>query len=142
MINTTYRPFSMVFFYVFLKLSEKKYQLSRVRDWRHLSSNSALRKQLISQLSKVRRILQSKEMRKKEANILFHQRLLLYTLIEFTKNLPFHRHNCSPSIKTTRWILKCSTTQWTNTCDTLRVKCDLWLNAWHCCGGIMWKRLP
>jgi len=27
-------------------------QLSRVRDWRHLSSNSALRKQLISQLSK------------------------------------------------------------------------------------------
>ena len=54
--NTTYRPFSMAFFYVFLKLSEKKYQLSRVRDWRHLSSNSALRKQLISQLSKVRRI--------------------------------------------------------------------------------------
>ena len=56
LINTTYRPFSMAFFYVFLKLSEKKYQLSRVRDWRHLSSNSALRKQLISQLSKVRRI--------------------------------------------------------------------------------------
>ena len=84
--NTTYRPFSMAFFYVFfLNLSQKKYQLSRVRDWRHLSSNSALRKQLISQLSKVRRMLQSKEMRKKEANILFHQRLLLYTLIQFTK---------------------------------------------------------
>ena len=83
--NTTHRPFSMAFFYVFLKLSEKKYQLSRVRDWRHLSSNSALRKQLISQLSKVRRMLQSKEMRKKEANILFHQRLLLYTLIKLTK---------------------------------------------------------
>ena len=76
LINTRYCPFSMVFFYVFLKLSEKKYQLSRVRDWRHLSSNSALRKQLISQLSKVR---------KKEANILFHQRPLLYTLIKFTK---------------------------------------------------------
>ena len=85
LINTTYRPFSMAFFYVFLKLSEKKYQLSRVRDWRHLSSNSALRKQLISQLSKVRRMLQSKEMRKKEADILFHQRQLLYTLIQFTK---------------------------------------------------------
>merc|ERR1712088_535350 len=27
-------------------------QLSRVRDWRHLSSNSALRKELIGQLSK------------------------------------------------------------------------------------------
>ena len=119
--NTTYRPFSMAFFYVFLKLSEKKYQLSRVRDWRHLSSNSALRKQLISQLSKVRRILQSKEMRKKGSKYFVPSETAPLYFNPIYKNPTFHRHNCSPSIKTTRWILKCSTTQWTNTCDTLDV---------------------
>ena len=55
------------------------------------------------------------------------------------------RHNYSPSTQTTRWILKCSTTRWTNTCD-IAYKLILWSPQPVKCGiAVVWhyiKRLP
>ena len=91
-------------------------QLSRVRDWRHLSSNSALRKELIGQLSKVRKT--NKKWKKPPFSII--------------------RHNSNPFTRTTKWISRCSTTQWTNICDIQEaytmisaagVKCGIFVTA-------------